>query len=260
MTTVTIKVGGSLLADPARLSALVDQVQTLRGARARPLLVHGGGPQITRALRAEGFELPRHEGLRVTPPAAAQVVRYELDALGKELAARLAREGLPVFHADSHQERLSATPKEADVDLGRVGEPVGFDAVGLPGPVGGPVPIATPVGWDPEGPLNVNADEAAACIAAAVASDKLVFATDVDGVQGADGVPLDRLTPDRATALVDEGVVSGGMIPKVQAAREALDAGVRWAAIADPLVGLPAARGASSSSGTSITGRPEVSA
>lgn len=260
MTTTTIKVGGSLVDDPGKLAALVDHVQSLREDGVRPCLVHGGGPQTTSALEAQGFPERRHEGLRITPPDAAEVVRRELDAVGKQLAAHLARAGLPVFHVDSHQERLSAQVKQAEVDLGRVGEPTGFDGVGLPGPVGGRVPVVTPVGADAEGPLNVNADEAAACIAPAIGSDALVLATDVDGVQDGDGSTIERLSAPQARRLVDEGTAHGGMIPKLRAAIAALDAGVSRAYVGDPQAGLPGSDAPDAAGGTRVVSKTEVPA
>lgn len=227
MTTLTLKLGGAILDDPATLAGLASQLVLLQEAGVRPCLVHGGGPQISQALASAGIPDQRHAGLRITPPEAAGIVQREMDALGKELAACLTWAGLEVFHVASTQGRLVARPKTAEVDLGRVGTPTGFDALGLPGPVGGPVPIVTPVGTDGQGPLNVNADEGAATIAAALGSDHLVLATDVPGVQGPDGATIHRLSPVQARQLIDAGTAHGGMIPKLQAGLTALAGGVR---------------------------------
>lgn len=261
MTTITIKVGGSLLEDPSALASLTEQIQLLREDGTRVCLVHGGGPQISQALDAAGIDEERHEGLRVTPPQAAQVVRCELDALGKQLASHLARAGLPVFHVDSHQARLEAQPKTAGVDLGRVGEATGFDGVGLPGPVGGRVPVVSPVGTDAEGPLNVNADEAAACIAPAIGSDALVLATDVDGVQGPQGNTFEELSACQARDLIETGTAQGGMIPKLRAGLDALAAGVSSVHITSITDGtLTNLAGAGPTPGTRLRVKQEVPA
>ncbi len=227
MTTLTLKLGGALLDDQPTLASLATQLALLQEAGVRPCLVHGGGPQISQALAAAGIPDQRHAGLRITPPEAATIVQQEMDALGKELAAALTRAGLAVFHVAGSQDRLTATPKVAEVDLGRVGTATGFDALGLPGPVGGPIPIVTPVGTDGQGPLNVNADEGAATIAAALGSDHLVLATDVPGVQGPDGTTIHHLGPAQARHLVETGTARGGMIPKLEAGLGALADGVR---------------------------------
>ncbi len=227
MTIVTLKLGGALLTDDTTLAGLASQLTLLQEAGVRPVLVHGGGPQLSQALAAAGIPDQRHDGLRITPPEAARIVQQEMDALGKELAAHLTRAGLEVFHVAGSQDRLTATPKTAAVDLGRVGTATGFDALGLPGPVDGPIPIVTPVGTDGEGPLNVNADEGAAAIAAALGSDHLVLATSVPGVQGPDGATIHHLDPSQARELIESGTAHGGMIPKLQAGLAALGGGVR---------------------------------
>lgn len=227
MTIMTLKLGGALLDDRSHLAGLASQLALLQEAGVRPVLVHGGGPQISQALAAAGIPDRRHAGLRITPPEAARTVQQEMDALGKELAAALTRAGLEVFHVASSKGRLAAARKTAEVDLGRVGTATAFDALGLPGPVGGPIPIVTPVGTDGEGPLNVNADEGAAAIAAALASDHLVLATDVPGVQGPDGATIHHLDPAQARHLIETGTAHGGMIPKLEAGLAALDGGVR---------------------------------
>lgn len=230
MTTLTIKLGGSLLQDPQALATLATEIEGLQAKDVRICLVHGGGPQLSAALAEAGVAEQRIDGLRITPPEAARIVQQEMDALGLELAAALTRHGLPAVHVASTSGRLTAEPKvleDASADLGRVGTVKAFDGLGLPGPVGGPVPVVTPVGVDLEGPLNVNADEGAAAIAAAIGTDTLVLATGVGGVLGPDGTLIERLTPSQARQLVAGGTAHGGMIPKLQAALAALQDGVR---------------------------------
>ncbi len=228
MTTLTIKLSGKLLDDPATLDLLASELTQARDAGARPVVVHGGGPQLTRALTEAGVPEERHHGLRVTPPQAAEIVLSEMDALGMELAAQLTRRGVPAVHIAGRQGRLSAQVKHLDGAplLGRVGTVKGFDALGLPGPVDGPVPVVTPVGMDAQGPLNVNGDEGAGAIASALAADALLLATDVAGVLDASGQPIDHIDPGQARSLIRSGQAHGGMVPKLNAALDALRSGV----------------------------------
>lgn len=228
MTTVTIKISGKLATDPAALGVLADEVANLRATGARPCLIHGGGPRISQALSHAGVPEERVRGLRITPPEAAVIVQETMDELGGELTAELAQLGLPAVHVPSTEQRLRAVPKEPvdGVDLGRVGTAVGARTLGLPGHVGGPVPVITPVGTDTSGPLNVNADEGAAVLARELAADLLVLVTDVPGVLGPDGSRIEELTPADACDLLEDGTATGGMIPKLEAAIDALRGGV----------------------------------
>lgn len=222
--TITIKLSGSLV-DPAN-------VQTLAQAIARCpedlqiLLVHGGGPQLDAALTRLDEPVCHRQGLRVTTRGQAGIVQATLEHVGHQLAHALTREGCPAVHISSLHQRLVAKVKHLGdgTDLGRVGTPVRFDPPGLE--AGGPVPVITPVGTDGTGPLNVNADEAAAEIAQATGSSHLILATGVPGVLDEHGHALDALAPAEAERLIEEGTASGGMQPKLEAALAALADGV----------------------------------
>lgn len=225
--TITVKLGGALLEreGPPTLVRALDRL-TDRASRTRVVLVHGGGPQLDEALsRIEG-PTEHRRGLRVTTRAQANVVQATLDAIGHRLACAMTERGHPAWHLDSLQNRLVARCKrlEDGTGLGRVGTPVRFDAPDA-GP-SDPIPVVTPVGTDGSGPLNVNADEAAACVAATTGSEVLVLATSVPGVRDHQGSPIPALTPAQAAALVDDGTAAGGMQPKLAAANQALSDGV----------------------------------
>lgn len=261
--TLTVKLSGSLL-DPDGIDTLAAALDALnhRAPAARVVLVHGGGPQLDAALARLDEPTRTHDGLRVTTPAQVGIVQATLDQVGHELATALAARGPPAEHVSSIEQRLVATVKRAPdgTDLGRVGTPVTFRTHRLPGPPA--VPVVTPVGTDGADPLNVNADEAAATIAAATGSDALVLATDVPGVLDAHGTLLERLTPDQADQLVADGTAADGMQPKLAAATDALQHGVGAvhvtdldeATLANILADPP------TGPGTRITHRPEVHA
>lgn len=227
MTTI-IKLGGAVCGDPVAVGHLADHLKTLHGA---VVLVHGAGPQLDRALAALGEPQVKVDGLRATSVAAAAVVQATMDQAGRTLQASLAQHGIESKHVDSSHRALAGQVKRASgIDLGRVGTATGFDGKDLP--VDG-ITIVTPVGWDEAGPLNVNADEGAVAIAIGIHATRLVLATDVHAVRGADGADIDRLTVAEADALIEAGVALGGMIPKLRNAMQALAGGVGEVLIGD---------------------------
>lgn len=253
--TLTLKVSGSLLDEQgtARLARALARLP----AGTDVALVHGGGPQIDEALAKLDEPVRHREGLRVTSRAQANVVQAVLDRVGTRLAEDLAQAGLATRHVDSFQRRFVAKPKRPD--LGRVGTPVRTDADGLL--AGEAIPVVTPVGTDGTGPLNVNADEAAAALAAELASEALVFATATPGVLDARGRPIAHLEAHRASELIAEGTAAGGMQPKLEAGLAALDAGVPHVHVA-PLAPDLLARvvGEGPTPGTRLSARQEAPA
>lgn len=226
------KIGGAQCANPETLDALSRSWRN-RSDDATWIIVHGAGPQLNIALQQAVGEPRRVQGLRVTPPAAADVVRKQMDLVGAELAAGLRARGIPTRHVSASDKRLKAVPKSAPngEDLGRVGTATQFDRSDLD--TGAEVLVVTPVGWDAEGPLNVNADEGALAVAQAFDTKRLVLLTDVEGVLCSQGHPIAALTPRSARELVAAGVAKGGMIPKIENALEALQSGIPEVRIGD---------------------------
>ncbi|MCS6868457.1 MAG: acetylglutamate kinase [Thermus sp.] len=221
-----VKVGGSLRGAEELLEELAQYPGPL-------VLVHGGGPEIGALLERLGYESRFVEGLRVTPPEQMDAVEMALCLTGKRLAQGLSQRGrkaLSLSGRDALCLRGRLLP-----GLGRVGEVVGVDPRPLLDLLGaGYTPLLAPIALDEEGPLNVNADTAAAAVAGALGWPA-VFLTDVEGVYRRPKDPASRipqLTPEAVAALKAEGVLQGGMIPKVEAALAALRAGSPWAAIA----------------------------
>jgi acetylglutamate kinase len=222
-----VKIGGSLKG----AAELLDELAAYPG----PLvLVHGGGPSIGEWLGRMGFESRFHRGLRVTPPEQMEVVEMVLSTLGKQLAHGLSARGRQAIALTGRDAGLlEARPLESG--LGRVGEVSAVKSGVLEGLIeAGITPLVAPIGLDGQGALNINADTAAGAIAGALCLPA-VFLTDVVGVLRDPKDPATRyarLTRAEVQALIAQGVISGGMIPKVEAALNALDKGAPWAAIA----------------------------
>ncbi|MCS7058673.1 MAG: acetylglutamate kinase [Meiothermus sp.] len=222
-----VKIGGSL----REAGELLDE---LAGYPGPLVLVHGGGPRIGEWLARMGFETRFQRGLRVTPPDQMELVEMVLTTLGKELAAGLSRRGRPTV-ALSGRDGLMLQARVVDEALGRVGEVERVRATLLEQMLqAGVTPLVAPIGLDEVGPLNINADTAAGAVAGALGLPA-VFLTDVEGVLRDPKDPSSRLpvlSRAEVRVLMDQGVISGGMIPKVEAALNALARGAPWAAVA----------------------------
>lgn len=223
------KVGGPALEDPGLVAPLAEDIR--RGG-VPTVLVHGGGRDIERMLRAMGVESQFVEGRRSTSPAAMEVVEMVLSGVvNKSLAAGLTAAGLPAVGISGRDASLlSALPVAG---IGRVGVPQSVNVAVLRALwAAGLLPVVSPVAAGPNAEsLNVNADEAALAIAVAVGAETLVYLSDVDGVRAGDTV---LATLDEATAQrhIEEGTITGGMSLKVRAALAAARAGVDQVVVA----------------------------
>ena len=226
MATIVLKLGGNVCLDPSQVHAVAGEVKGLQAGGHNVVIVHGGGPQLDKAIATLGETVTKIDGLRVTSKAAAKVVLDVMDGIGKELTRQLNAAGVKAHHVPGVAEGFQATPKKSEKgDLGRVGTMHRFTAaqrvIGAAG-----VAVVTPVGFDAQGPLNVNADEGACAVATALRAKWLVLGTDVSAVRGAEGEALAKLTPKTARKLIQDNTASGGMIPKLSSAVAALSGGV----------------------------------
>lgn len=240
-----LKVGGAELEEGPTLDALVNALVPL--AKAHPLVVvHGGGGEIAQLQKRLGLEPRFVEGLRVTDDASLQVAEMVLSGLvNKRLAARLVAQGVRAIGLSGVDGGLLRAEKLTHPagDLGRVGRIVAVETACLTDLLrAGFTPLVSPISLGEDGrPYNVNADHAALAIAGALHVGEMIFLTDVPGVLSG-GEVLPELTADRARALIAEGVITGGMIPKVKAALEAVAQGIGSARITN-LAGLAAGTG-----------------
>ncbi|MDW8184877.1 MAG: acetylglutamate kinase [Anaerolineae bacterium] len=228
-----IKIGGNELDQPSFMEDLSAALKELTSAS---VLVHGGGKAVSAWQRRVGLT-PRYvNGLRVTDEETRELAVMTLAGLtNKTLVAALMRAGLPALGlcgADLGLVRVSPLP-----DLGWVGKPAEVDAGRLRRWIAeGVLPVIAPIGLGPDGLYNVNADQMAAAIAAALPADELVFLTDVPGVRVGEEI-RPSLSAEEAEALIASGIIRDGMVPKVRSALEALEAGVRRVRITN-LAGL----------------------
>ncbi len=246
-TPTVLKIGGRELVPGPELDRLVSAITRWVRRGDRLVLVHGGGDEITERARALGLPTQRRDGQRVTDTAMLEVV---IEVLAGRINTRLVRAllaaGVPALGLSGVSGGLVKV-RPAGVppgSLGWVGTPTHVAGRLLDGLLlDGLTPVVAPLGVDARGAVyNVNADLAAAAIAAALGGE-LRLVTDVEAVRGTDGEPISRLGPAEARALIANGVARDGMVPKLEATLVALDEGAAsaWIGALDALVdGAPA--------------------
>ena len=208
---VVVKLGGSVAA------VSVGEVLERRAAGDEVVVVHGAGPQISAELEARGLPVIFVRGRRYTDPATLAVVRESLVAVGARLCGSL---GSAAVQLVGDEVGLEATPVP---ELGLVGDPAVTSLPAVEDVLeSGQIPVVTPIAV---GPLNVNADEAAAAVASSVGAERLVFLSDVPGVY-LEGAVLPLIEAGRASELLERGVFEGGIVPKLMAAVQAARAGL----------------------------------
>lgn len=225
---LVIKIGGSTLGSA---DTTFRDVAALAAGGNVPVVVHGGGAEASKWLEAMGIPSRFERGLRVTDERVLPVVVAVFAGLvNKRIVSAINAAGATAVGVCGADGRILEC-RIAAPELGFVGEPVAVHPRTITALHGaGIIPVIGPIGFVPgeesDQMVNVNADTVAGNIAAALDAGRLVFLTDVEGVRGADGATIPRLTASEARALVADGTVSGGMIPKVEACLHALSLGV----------------------------------
>ena len=243
--TLVIRFGGAAMADAALKDAFARDVALLRLVGMKPIVVHGGGWRIEALMRKMGLDVRRHRGHRVTDERALTVVEMALAELNQELVSLVNRHGGRAVGIDGQDGRfIHARPLAATADgpeLGYVGDVEDIDT----GIVDllltrGFVPVVMPIGVAADGTTyHINSDLLAGRLARALRAEKLVLMTNIEGVHGRDGKLAWILTATEADALLRDGVVRDGMVPRVAAALDAVRRGVRSVHIIDG--GVPSA-------------------
>ena len=246
--TLVVKFGGHAMGEADYVSAFAADIALLDQVGARPVVVHGGGPQIGAMLKKLQIESKFIDGLRVTDEATISVVEMVLaGGINKALVAAIAQAGGRAVGISGKDgglitaRKLMATAKtegsaiEEAIDLGFVGEPDHVDTGVLDALNAAKlIPVVAPVGSDGSGETyNINADTAAGAIAAALGATRMLMLTDVAGVLDSDGNLITDLTVSQAEALIRDCTVSGGMIPKVETCINAVLGGAEAAVIMD---------------------------
>ncbi len=246
--TVVIKYGGHAMVSPELKEAFAQDVVLMKYVGLRPVIVHGGGPQISEVMAKMGIKPVFVEGQRVTDEATMSVVEMVLvGTVNKSIVGLLNRHGGQAVGLSGRDGDLVVAEKmkiykytgedrpPEIIDIGRVGKVKEVN----PGLLvtlmeAGFLPVIAPVGVGPDGEaFNINADLVAGAIAGALKAEKVIYLTDVEGVKDAEGRLLSSVHVDEIDTLIKEGVAKGGMIPKLKSARKALQAGVKKAHIID---------------------------
>jgi acetylglutamate kinase len=243
---LVVKLGGSAMEDPAATRGTLESVVALQTLGVRLVLVHGGGKPIDRAMAAAGLTPKKVAGRRYTDEATLAIVVRVLHEIACGLGDQLRALGVSGFeyvdaalHPLQGQRLILAGQDQQPIDLGRVGKVATVDSghiTWLTSEISS-VPIIPSLALDPDGGwLNVNADTAASAVAGALKAEACYFLTDTPGVLcnvSDPGSLIPRLTRRECEQLIRDGVIAGGMIPKVEACFEALDAGAGRAVILD---------------------------
>jgi acetylglutamate kinase len=251
---VVIKYGGHAMGEEAVARLFAADCVLLKLLGLHPVIVHGGGPQISAMLERAGVKSTFVDGLRVTDAPTMEVAEMVLSgAINKEIANLITLAGseadvrgvglsgkdgrlITVQKATRTRKDPSSMVEEA-VDLGFVGEPTHVDPKLIQALIASEddyIPVVAPIGVSAEGDTyNINADTVAGALAGALKAKRLLLLTDVQGVIGANGELIRQMTRQEAGKAVATGVISGGMIPKIETAVAAVEAGVESAVILD---------------------------
>ena len=235
--TVLVKVGGSVMEGEESLSSLLSDVAFMDAVGMKVVIVHGGGKAISRALKESGLEPKFVDGLRVTDGPSMEIVRKTLNnVVNADLVKRL--QTLKTNARPVHGNWMFTAEKITTPDRGFVGEPVAADLRIVNEMLdAGIVPVVTPIATGADGHLyNVNADSAAAFLAKALKVRKFAVVSDVPGLLRDPSDPSTLLTTlhlSSVAKLKEEGVISGGMLPKIEGCEAAIRAGVKKVHLVD---------------------------
>ena len=227
--TIVAKLGGAAMRDEALFESFAADVALLKSLGANPVVAHGGGPQIDKMLARVNLRPQFADGLRRTDADTLEIVEATLcGGVNKKLARRIAAHGAPAVGICGGDGGLFAARAQNEETLGLVGEIEAVaPAVVLALQNAGFVPVIAPLGIDREGRLlNINADPAAAALAAALGARALFLLTDADGVLDENGRAIPIVDRRRARDLIDRKIARGGILPKVRYALAAREAGV----------------------------------
>ena len=246
--TFVVKYGGHAMGDARLARNFAEDIVLLKAVGINPVVVHGGGPQIGAMLARVGVQSEFVDGLRVTTKETAEIAEMVLSgAINKELVSWIGQAGGSAIGISGKDggfvkaTKLRRTNRDPDsnieriIDLGYVGEPKRVDRSVVDRiSAAGMIPVIAPIGVGDDGATyNINADTMAGAVASALRAARLFLLTDVPGVLDKQGELLTDLDPAKIQALVDEGTISGGMIPKLETCVKAVQEGVDAAVVLD---------------------------
>ena len=234
--TIVIKYGGHAMTDPVIKEKVISDIILMRYIGINPVIVHGGGPDISSQLAKNGIESQFVDGLRVTDKATMDVAQMVLvGKINQELVAlieKLGGKAVGFSGIDGHMikaQKLCRQKSGKEIDLGYVGEVAEVKTELIDQTIAlGYIPVIAPIGCDENGEVyNINADYAAGSIAAGIGADKLFMLTDIDGVLDKEKKRISHLTFNDIKERIADGTIQGGMIPKVECCKSAIEKGVR---------------------------------
>ena len=246
--TFVVKYGGHAMGNPEAARDFAEDIVLLKAVGINPVVVHGGGPQIGEMLAKLGVQSTFVDGLRVTDEATAKVAEMVLSgAINKDIVGWLGKAGGKALGLSGKDGGLVTARKvtrttrdpesniESVVDLGFVGEPAEVDTSVIDTAVAaGMIPVIAPIAGGADGATyNINADTMAGAIAAALGAARLFLLTDVPGVLDGEGRLLSDLTPADIAKLREDGVIKGGMVPKLETCVSAVQSGCEAAVVLD---------------------------
>lgn len=244
---IVVKYGGNAMTDPELESSFARDIVLLKTVGLHPVVVHGGGPQVDNLLKELGRESDRIDGMRVTTKSTMDVVEMVLGgSVNKSIVSLINKHGGRAIGLTGKDANLIRAKKllmtktddqgnSSDIDLGFVGEVVSVNKDVIMMLIGSNfIPVIAPIGVDNEGnSYNINADLVAGKVAEFLHAEKLMLLTNIKGVMNKEGQVVTGLTPKKVDEMIKDGTISGGMIPKIQCALDAVLGGVKSAVIVD---------------------------
>ena len=244
---IVVKYGGNAMTDPKLESSFARDIVLLKTVGMHPVVVHGGGPQVDNLLKELGRQSERIDGMRVTDKSTMDIVEMVLGgSVNKSIVSLINKHGgsaIGLTGKDANlilakklmMEKIGEDGIAVPVDLGFVGDVVSVNKEVINMLIASNfIPVIAPLGVDSEGnTYNIDADLVAGKVAEFLQAEKLMLLTNIKGVLGRDGEVVTGLTPKKVDSLIEDGTISGGMIPKIQCALDAVRSGVKSAVIVD---------------------------
>ncbi|WP_367103821.1 acetylglutamate kinase [uncultured Psychrobacter sp.] len=244
---IVVKYGGNAMTDPELESSFARDIVLLKTVGMHPVVVHGGGPQVDNLLKELGRTSKRIDGMRVTDKSTMDIVEMVLGGgVNKSIVSLINKHGgraIGLTGKDANliqakkmlMEKVGEDGIAVPIDLGFVGDVVSVNKDVINMLIASNfIPVIAPLGVDTDGnTYNINADLVAGKVAEFLQAEKLMLLTNIKGVLGRDGQVVTGLTPKKVDALIEDGTISGGMIPKIGCALDAVRSGVKSAVIVD---------------------------
>ena len=230
---IVIKCGGSVLIDPNLFNLFISDIAIIKKLGLTPTIVHGGGKRINNKLKELNIESTFIKGLRVTNKDTIKVVEDVLIDFNKEIVNALKDKSCNAKSITTKENNIISVKHEIE-ELGYVGEPAEINVNILDRIIKNKlIPVIAPMGQKNNQTFNINADTAAGAIAKKLKSRRLLLMTDIEGVMNGNNKLISEITPNLATKMIDEEIIKGGMLPKINTCIDAVNKGVRGVVIID---------------------------